>query len=100
MANDPVGKHVLDRAKIKLAFPGSVFGDVGEPNLVRAGRCESVPGAAMVVNSGDEIIVNRRAWPASLAPPFGMGGLDPADPAKPVNPVLAGGNPGILKLLG
>lgn len=32
---DPVGVHVLDRAKMELPFTGVMFGDVGEPQHVR-----------------------------------------------------------------
>ena len=38
VADDPVGAGVLDRAEVELALGGGVLGDVGQPQLVRAGR--------------------------------------------------------------
>ena len=35
VAHDPVGADVLDRAQIQLSFRAPVFGDVGQPQLVR-----------------------------------------------------------------
>lgn len=77
-----------------------MFGDVGQPNLIYAGCFEVVSSAAMVVNCGDEIIVNWWAGPAGLALLFGMGGLDASDPAKPVNPVLRTNDPFMIELIG
>jgi hypothetical protein len=35
VADDPVGKHVLDGAEVELAVISAVLGDVGQPHLVR-----------------------------------------------------------------
>ena len=35
VAHDPVVVHVLDRAEVELALTGAVFGDVGQPQLLR-----------------------------------------------------------------
>ena len=40
VADDPARVGVLDRAEVELALAGGVFGDVGEPQLVRSGRGE------------------------------------------------------------
>jgi hypothetical protein len=34
VADDLVGEAVLDRTQVQLPFPGAVFGDVGQPDLV------------------------------------------------------------------
>src|SRR4029079_2832723 len=34
VADDSVGKHVLDRTQVELAFTGSVFGNVGQPQPI------------------------------------------------------------------
>src|SRR4029079_9014228 len=34
VADDSVGKHVLDRTQVELAFTGAVFGNVGQPQPI------------------------------------------------------------------
>ena len=58
-----------------------------------------MPGPAVMVNSGDEIIVNWRARLAGPALLSGMGSLDPTDLAETVNPVLTSGDSGICELV-
>jgi len=48
--DDPAAEHVPDRAEIQLALGGAVFGDVGEPQLVRGVSSEDVPGPAVLVH--------------------------------------------------
>ena len=100
MANDPVRKDVLDRAKVKLAFPGVMFGDVGQPNLVRSLCFEVMPDPAMVINGCEKIVMNRRAGPAGLALLSGVRSPYPTDPAKPVNPVLRTLDPFVFEFIG
>lgn len=52
VADDPVRPGVLDRAEMQFAFVGAVFGDVGQPQLVR-GLCGEL--------TVDEVIVDRWA---------------------------------------
>ena len=40
IADNPVGKQILDRAAVDSALGGGVLGDVGQPPGVRFGRCE------------------------------------------------------------
>lgn len=100
MADDPVRKHILDRAKISPAFTSGMFGDVGELNLVRAGCGELVPGPTMLVNSREEIVMGQRSEFAGPALLFGVRSMDPGDLARPVNPILTGGDPDILEFVG
>jgi hypothetical protein len=53
IADDPVGAGVFDRAEVELALTGGVFGDVGQPELVRP-RGGELPL--------DQVVVHRRAW--------------------------------------
>ena len=59
IAHDPVGEHVLDRAKVKLAFQRAMLRDVRQPQLVRHRRGE-VPL--------DEVVMDRWAGLRALAP--------------------------------
>ena len=61
VADDPVRVHVLDRTQVELAFLGSVFGDIGEPQSVWSIRGE---------DAADEIIVHRRPGAALLRATF------------------------------
>ena len=51
-ANDAAGVRVRDDAAVELSFPGGVFGDVGQPQLVRG-----IPGevAADEILSGGDV---------------------------------------------
>lgn len=99
MPDDPVGEDVLDRAEVKLAFPGPVFGDVGQPDLVRGRGGEVMAGPSLFVQNLEEIVVNRRARPAGLALLPGMASLNATDPAKPVDPVLRTDDPFVFELI-
>src|SRR6218665_384955 len=46
VSEDLVGEHVPDRAGLELCLRRSMFGDVGEPELVRAVGGELAPGSA------------------------------------------------------
>ena len=59
IADDPVGEHVLDRAKVKLAIQRSMLRDVRQPQLVGRG-CGEVPL--------DEVVMDRWAGLRALAP--------------------------------
>jgi len=78
----------LDRAQVELALTGGVLGDVGEPDLVRRGGGELVPGPGLVVDTREQIVVDRRPRLAGLAPAAVVGGEDPRDRAQPPHPVL------------
>ncbi len=98
--DDPVREHVLDRAKVNLAFAGVMFGDVGQPDLVRAGCFEAVNYPAILILGGEEVVMDRWSRPAGLAPLPGMAGLNAADPAKAMNPVLRTPDSLVLQLVG
>ena len=65
VAHDPVGVDVLERADVKLALVGPMFRDVADPQLVRAVGSEHVPGPAVLVDDGAQVVVDR--WPGLLA---------------------------------
>jgi hypothetical protein len=60
VAHDPVAEDLLDRAEVQLALAGGVFGDVGKPQPVRAGRGEV---------AAHEIVVHRTAGLLASATP-------------------------------
>jgi hypothetical protein len=90
--DDPVGPSVLDRAQVQLALAGVVFGDVGQPQPVRAGGGEL---------AAYQVVVHRRADPATLAAPSAFTERAPpavtgADPPRgPVGHRLPG-RPGLI----
>ena len=57
---------------------GLVFGDVREPELVRGLGGEHVPGPAVLVDDGAEVVVHGRSRSAGLAP---LGFAERAEPA-------------------
>jgi len=59
VAHDLVGVAVLDRTQVELPLTGGVLGDVGEPDLVRRGGGELVPGPAFVVDAREQVVVDR-----------------------------------------
>src|SRR5690606_30288978 len=63
--DDLVPVHVLDRAHVELALIGPVLRYVGQPELVRAGGGELVPGTAVLVGDGAEVVVD--GWAGLLA---------------------------------
>ena len=70
--HDPIGEGVFDRAGVELPFGGLVFGDVHEPELVHSVGGTHLPGAAVLIDNGAEIVMNGRAGllpvPAPLLP--------------------------------
>ena len=88
VADDLVGVAVFDRAQVQLALAGSVLGYVGEPHQVRGGRGELVPDPPLVIDDSEQVVVDRRAGLAGLAPLAGVGGEHARDRAQPPDPVL------------
>ncbi|MDQ1537345.1 MAG: hypothetical protein QOE58_1738 [Actinomycetota bacterium] len=68
-----------------------MFGQIGQPEMV--GRCG--PGLA-----GDEVVVDRRPWPAIEAAFAGVHRPEPLLGAEPVDPIAARGDPSCRKLVG
>lgn len=60
VAHDPVGVHVLERAQVQLALTSPVLGDVTDPQLVRVLCGELVPGPALLISDGAQVVVDRR----------------------------------------
>jgi hypothetical protein len=60
VTDDPVRPSILDRTQVELALGGAVFGDVGQPQVVRA------LGGEVAFH---EVVVHRRPNLAALAPP-------------------------------
>lgn len=76
VTDDPPAEDVLDRIEIQLPFPGGVFGDVGEPQAVRA-ICGEV--------TADHVVVYRRTGllgPAASFPEHAPPAVVPADPPR------------------
>ena len=81
-----VGVAVLDRAEVKLALVGAVFGDVGQPLHVRRS------GGEVAAAAGDleQVVVHRRAGLAVQAAFLRVQRPDPLRRAQPLDPVLSG----------
>ena len=58
IADDAVGENIFDRTDVELAFKRSMFGDVGQPQLVRPSRGEV---------SLDEVVMHGWTNVAALA---------------------------------
>jgi hypothetical protein len=91
---------VHDRAQVQLAFAGGVFGDVGEPLLVRRGRREVVGDTALLVEHRQQVVVDRRPRLAALALLPGMGGEDPRGRAQSPPTVLRCDDANVGELVG
>ena len=71
VSDDLVREHVFHRAEIELALgSGPVFGDVRQPELVRALGAELVPDATVRVGYGAEVVVDRGAGFLAIAASF------------------------------
>ena len=64
VTDNPVGKHVFDSTKVQFAFPGGMFGDIGNPHLVglAGNSSEIMARSTMIVNMCDQVIMDRRVW--------------------------------------
>jgi len=73
--DDLAAAGVFDGAAVELAFGGLVLRDlrdVDEPELVRGIGGEDVPGPAVLVDDGAEVVVDRRSRLLAVTGPFSI----------------------------
>ena len=89
VAHDLVRVQVLDRAHVELPLGGGVLADIGHPHSVRRIRGEGVRGAAVLVDHGEEVVVDRRTGLAVQPTLLGVRRPQPLGRAEPPDAVVA-----------